>query len=264
MQYKHNLASYHFQLYQYCSVTWSLANNFLIGLPNSSFRELYFPKNNEDLKIISQLMSKPCPKFTMINFTINLDSNPNAHIVSDGVQDTSSQSMAYWHIEYFKLMVFETMAEAGRLVWLPSPHPSSLKWIIKPSSERCSPNSLGKEGIASPKTENLRLRNLYKQILLNHPFFPVTLHHLLPWAQTTLSCKVFINLLFICLNGVKLSVLVTIHLWRLPWICKKLIISVCFVLLIPPCQFNFQTNPGTLWTLKKTFSFPTLVRCHLL
>lgn len=78
---------------------------------------------------------------------------------TDGVQDRLPQSMAPWHIGYFKLKKFEKMTEEERLLYLsshtilPTYLPALLpETCLKTLCERDSSYSRRKEVSVSPKT----------------------------------------------------------------------------------------------------------------
>lgn len=111
---------------------------------------------------------------------------------TDGVQNTLSQNTAPWRTDQFKLNEFEKMADAP-----PPTCSSSLKGGNKSPRRRVPPCTRRKGDILLTGGENLGLRRLCKHNLL--------IHHLVPQAQTPLSCEFLTNLLFPCLKGIKPS-----------------------------------------------------------
>lgn len=85
---------------------------------------------------------------------------------TDGIQDTLPQEMVLWHIEYFKLRVWER-AEVEQSFW-PSAIPltSPLKQVIRPSSERCPP---WRKGTSLLQTWSSPEKSPNKQVFLVSP-----------------------------------------------------------------------------------------------
>ena len=98
-----------------------------------------------------------------------------------------------WHLgmlNILKLKEFEKKAETRMSLW-PSPHPSSLKYVMRASCERCPPYTQRKGASLSIKTKAVE-KNFNKQALLS---FPSLLHlpHTL-WSIIFLhNCPLFIK-----------------------------------------------------------------------
>lgn len=72
---------------------------------------------------------------------------PNNRVADDGVQDMLLPNLAMWHIEYFKLKEIEEWhVKKGFSDF-------SLKWVIKPSCERCPLSARGKGASLSLRHE---------------------------------------------------------------------------------------------------------------
>lgn len=91
----------------------------------------------------------------------------------DGVQDMVPENMALCHTEYLKQKESEKIAESGPSFWpSPIPFPFSETGHKKSHAKVTLPVPGGRKTLLEPEMGNFRLRNLYKQNLLTHPYLP--------------------------------------------------------------------------------------------
>lgn len=92
---------------------------------------------------------------------------------TNGVQDTLPQNMISWYIECFRLKELEEWQVQEGLSDLP------LKQVIRPSHERCPPQTHRKEAVLLQKTKGQREE--FKQTLLASPPFTTLNSYLSPY-----------------------------------------------------------------------------------
>ena len=114
--------------------------------------------------------------------------------------------MASWNTEYYKLKEFKKTVNVGRSLW-PSPSPSPLKQIVRPSSERWPPCSWRKGTSLSLKTKwhleeskqtglaNFFPVNYTELILLNLSYSSETVHSIRASINALRSACFFRSLL---------------------------------------------------------------------
>lgn len=131
--------------------------------------------------------------------------------------------MASWNTEYYKLKEFKKTVNVGRSLW-PSPSPSPLKQIVRPSSERWPPCSWRKGTSLSLKTKwhleeskqtglaNFFPVNYTELILLNLSYSSETVHSIRA-SINALRSACFLGLCFIMTPPVTWKIHVTYNLY---------------------------------------------------
>ena len=130
------------------------------------------------------------------------------------------------------------------------PHPLPLKHFIQLWCKKypsCTWSTLLSPEMGNGRAKKAVQTDLVQLILI----FQIFLHHLLPLAQTTLSCPFFKNSVFLCLKGSNASC--SGHFFESLFSFEEFHVYVntqqnvdTFLLLICLVSLIFRTQPGTL------------------